>query len=274
MGDVLDDTFTDAYAVLQDGVLVAEDYQPTGGPHQTHAVMSVTKSVVGCVAGILADRGAARPDPRRRGLRPRARPRADTRAPPSSTCSTCAAGFASARSTRTRTPRFAGSTGGSRPAPPRPGERARGLYPVPRRTACRGAAREPVPLPLGGDRRARLGLRAGWSAPDGGPDLDPGLGADGCRTGRRDHLRRARHGRARRRSGRRPLATCCGSGRCCWTGEWCPTRTAVPGHRRTPQVAAPGLGRRLRGPDELPRLAGGGVLPGRLVPEPVLVPSR
>ena len=57
VGDVLDDTFTDAYAVLQDGALVAEDYQPTGGPQQTHAVLSVTKSVVGCVAGILADRG-------------------------------------------------------------------------------------------------------------------------------------------------------------------------------------------------------------------------
>jgi CubicO group peptidase (beta-lactamase class C family) len=57
VGDVLADTFTDAYAVLQDGVLVAEDYQPTGGPLQTHAVMSVTKSVVGCVAGILAERG-------------------------------------------------------------------------------------------------------------------------------------------------------------------------------------------------------------------------
>ena len=58
VGDVLADTFTDAYAVLQGGVLVAEDYQPTGGPLQTHAVLSVTKSVIGCVAGILADRGA------------------------------------------------------------------------------------------------------------------------------------------------------------------------------------------------------------------------
>ena len=38
VGDVLADTFTDAYAVLQDGVLVAEDYQPTGGRAETHAV--------------------------------------------------------------------------------------------------------------------------------------------------------------------------------------------------------------------------------------------
>ena len=57
VADVLDDTFTDAYAVLQDGALVAEDYEPTGGPMHTHAVLSITKSVVGCVAAILADRG-------------------------------------------------------------------------------------------------------------------------------------------------------------------------------------------------------------------------
>ncbi len=57
VGDVLADTFTDAYAVLQDGRLVAEEYAPTGGPRQTHAVLSITKSVVCCVAAILADRG-------------------------------------------------------------------------------------------------------------------------------------------------------------------------------------------------------------------------
>ncbi len=57
VADVLADTFTDAYAVLQDGALVAEAYHPTGGPHQTHAVLSITKSVVACVAGVLADRG-------------------------------------------------------------------------------------------------------------------------------------------------------------------------------------------------------------------------
>ncbi len=60
--DVLADTWTDGYAVLQDGRLVVEDYAPTGGPQQTHAVLSVTKSVVGCVAGILIDRGALDPE--------------------------------------------------------------------------------------------------------------------------------------------------------------------------------------------------------------------
>jgi len=57
VGDVLDDTFTDAYAVLQDGRLVAESYSAAGGPLQPHAVMSVTKSVVGCVAGALEGQG-------------------------------------------------------------------------------------------------------------------------------------------------------------------------------------------------------------------------
>lgn len=57
VGDVLDDTWTDAYAVLQDGQLVVEAYQPTGGPRHTHALLSITKSVVGCVAGVLAERG-------------------------------------------------------------------------------------------------------------------------------------------------------------------------------------------------------------------------
>ncbi len=61
VGDVLADTWTDAYAVLQDGHLVAEDYVATGGPQRTHALFSVTKSMVGCVAGILVDRGLLDP---------------------------------------------------------------------------------------------------------------------------------------------------------------------------------------------------------------------
>jgi CubicO group peptidase (beta-lactamase class C family) len=62
VADVLESTFTDAYAVAQDGALVAEGYAATGGPTQPHVAMSVTKSVVGCVAGILVDRGLLDPD--------------------------------------------------------------------------------------------------------------------------------------------------------------------------------------------------------------------
>src|ERR1700730_16873650 len=57
VGDVLDDTYTDAYLVLQDGQLVTEWYGPLGAPDRTHALMSVSKSVVGCVAAVLIDRG-------------------------------------------------------------------------------------------------------------------------------------------------------------------------------------------------------------------------
>ena len=57
VGGVLADTFTDAYVVLQDGKLVTEWYGPQGGPDRTHALMSISKSIVGCVAAILIDRG-------------------------------------------------------------------------------------------------------------------------------------------------------------------------------------------------------------------------
>jgi CubicO group peptidase (beta-lactamase class C family) len=62
VGDVLGDTYTDAYLVLQDGQLVTEWYGPLGAPDRTHALMSVSKSVVGCVAAVLIDRGLLDPD--------------------------------------------------------------------------------------------------------------------------------------------------------------------------------------------------------------------
>jgi CubicO group peptidase (beta-lactamase class C family) len=60
-GEVLADTFTDAYAVLQDGELVAEWYGPLGAPDRPHALMSVSKSVLGCVAAVLIERGQLDP---------------------------------------------------------------------------------------------------------------------------------------------------------------------------------------------------------------------
>jgi len=57
VGDVLADTYTDAYVMLQDGDLVAEWYGSQGAPDRTHALMSVSKSVLGCVAAVLIDRG-------------------------------------------------------------------------------------------------------------------------------------------------------------------------------------------------------------------------
>jgi CubicO group peptidase (beta-lactamase class C family) len=57
VGDVLAATFTDAWVVLQDGQIVQEWYGEGGAADTTHAVLSVTKSVVGCVAGVLIERG-------------------------------------------------------------------------------------------------------------------------------------------------------------------------------------------------------------------------
>jgi CubicO group peptidase (beta-lactamase class C family) len=62
VGEILDDTFTDAYLVLQDGALVSEWYGPLGAPDRPHALMSVSKSVIGCVAAVLIDRGQLDPD--------------------------------------------------------------------------------------------------------------------------------------------------------------------------------------------------------------------
>ncbi|MGH8892655.1 MAG: serine hydrolase domain-containing protein [Actinomycetes bacterium] len=57
VGKVVADTFTDGFLVLQDGALVAESYPSGMRPDTTHLLMSVTKSFVGCVTGILADHG-------------------------------------------------------------------------------------------------------------------------------------------------------------------------------------------------------------------------
>ena len=104
-GQVMTDTYTDAYVVMQDGALVAEWYAPEGAPDRTHAVMSVSKSVVGCVAAALVDRNLLDTGPSRS---PTTSPSSRPAAMPvrrCGTCSTCAAACDSARITLTRTPR-------------------------------------------------------------------------------------------------------------------------------------------------------------------------
>ena len=54
--DVFDETSTDALIVLHDGVLLTERYYAGNTEATPHLLMSVSKSIVGCVAGILADR--------------------------------------------------------------------------------------------------------------------------------------------------------------------------------------------------------------------------
>ena len=60
-GEVFDDTWTDALVVLRDGMVVEERYVGSMTPRTPHLLMSVTKSVVGCVAGILAEQGLLDP---------------------------------------------------------------------------------------------------------------------------------------------------------------------------------------------------------------------
>lgn len=54
---VLGETDTDAFLVVQDGIVMHEQYGHDGAESGRHAVLSITKSVVGCVVAVLADRG-------------------------------------------------------------------------------------------------------------------------------------------------------------------------------------------------------------------------
>jgi len=56
-GSVLDDTWTDAVLVLHDGKVVLESYSADMSAPTPHLLMSVSKSIVGCVAGVLATQG-------------------------------------------------------------------------------------------------------------------------------------------------------------------------------------------------------------------------
>jgi CubicO group peptidase (beta-lactamase class C family) len=56
--EVFDETSTDALIVLHDGVVLTERYYAGCTDATPHLLMSVSKSIVGCVAGILASRGA------------------------------------------------------------------------------------------------------------------------------------------------------------------------------------------------------------------------
>ena len=58
VGEVLADTFTDAVVVVHDGSVVLESYAGETHPDTPHLLMSVSKSLVGCVVGCLAARGA------------------------------------------------------------------------------------------------------------------------------------------------------------------------------------------------------------------------
>src|SRR5215472_8077036 len=59
--EVFADTHTDALVVLHEGHLLAERYDDGMTAATPHLLMSVSKSLVGCVAGVLAGRGLLDP---------------------------------------------------------------------------------------------------------------------------------------------------------------------------------------------------------------------
>ncbi|HEY3260638.1 MAG TPA: serine hydrolase [Pseudonocardiaceae bacterium] len=61
VGTVLDDTYTDAVVIVHGGRVVLERYAGQTGPSTPHLLMSISKSIVGCVLGILAERGRLDP---------------------------------------------------------------------------------------------------------------------------------------------------------------------------------------------------------------------
>lgn len=62
VSEVFAATHTDGLLVLRDGRIAAEQYLGAMTESSRHLLMSVSKSLVGCVAGILVDRGALDPD--------------------------------------------------------------------------------------------------------------------------------------------------------------------------------------------------------------------
>jgi CubicO group peptidase (beta-lactamase class C family) len=60
--EVIAETWTDAIVVLHDGQIVFEQYFNGMTEETPHLLMSVTKSVIGCIAGVLVDQGLLDPD--------------------------------------------------------------------------------------------------------------------------------------------------------------------------------------------------------------------
>ncbi len=60
-GDALPSTYTDGILVLHKGKIVFERYFGAGSPQRPHIAFSVTKSVVGTLAAVLAVEGKLDP---------------------------------------------------------------------------------------------------------------------------------------------------------------------------------------------------------------------
>lgn len=73
LNDWLEASYTDSIVILKDGKLVFEHYSAGQAPDIPHIWMSVSKSILGLVAGIVADRGLLDPESRITDLLPELR---------------------------------------------------------------------------------------------------------------------------------------------------------------------------------------------------------
>ena len=186
VGQVLADTWTDAVIVLHDGQVVLERYFGQMRANTPHLLMSVSKSIVGCVCGILASKRRLDPEAPITQYVPEiagsgydgatVRHLLDMRT---------GVAFSEAYEDPNAEVRVIERQMGWRPG--REHESV-GLYAYLTSLPSAGASRRPVRLPLGGHRRSWLGVRAGRRRADGRPRVHPHLGADGRRVRRRDHL--------------------------------------------------------------------------------------
>ena len=184
VGEVLADTWTDAVIVLHDGQVVLERYFGQMRANTPHLLMSVSKSIVGCLRN---PRRQAPPGPE---------------APITQYVPEIAGSGYDGATVRHLLDMRTGVAFSEAYEDPnaevrvierhmgwRPGSEARAPACTPISPHCPpGASRRPVRLPFGGYRRSRLGVRAGRRRADGRPGVHPHLGADGRRVRRRDHL--------------------------------------------------------------------------------------
>ena len=63
VGQMLDATYTDGFAVLRDNRLVAERYWGAMTPRTPHLLQSVSKSLTSTLAGVLVGQGRLDPSP-------------------------------------------------------------------------------------------------------------------------------------------------------------------------------------------------------------------
>jgi hypothetical protein len=182
---VLDETFTDAVLIAHRGQLVHERYAPVCA-RTPHLLMSVSKSLVGCVTGVLAERRAVDPAAAVADYVPEVagtgydsvtvRQLLDMRT---------GVEFREAYTDADAEVRVMERSIGWRPSAARRPDRH---LPVPVLAAGQRSARRHVRLPVSRHRLAGLGLRTCVGYPDGGPHLRTALAAARRRVRRRDHL--------------------------------------------------------------------------------------